>query len=565
MTSMTGPSGTVNVHPKWRLGEIGALLKDRMDEKVDSVDQLALYMQRNDADLVYGARLMTQIEAVIEQVKRQGLSRDQAVAVESVRPGTIPTNVQRLLTSNYSRTHQKETLVALESWAKAGRMGLIVLAITALLKVVSWIIENGKPFGGKGDADASGYAEKVKEKVDAVEVGGKSVLGSLTITAVKDAYLAYAKDASSVDHYNLSTAQLDKVLTDLKAEDFLNKVAAANGGKSPFMHMFSEYAKGGKKAENEVLFDAIDALLGMCVTSAVFDSRTSQEAYSRLPKTVQATGMKFACELVYKRYGNTVKELIDYFNVMMRGFAAMDKQSLLENYRDPRGVFTKGQRSVFPAGDIAVGLFAEGLEQLNNASMGIVDDATRGFSFDMGPAVLIGPAQSRDLVGYDEGIDMVNGIRLHTTQEGAYFTRSSFQTLREKIKLTATDARGILAALVCLNPEGYTKDANRGALSNYTALRQQIDQFMKVFEKWAEGVNKLEPDFFKYLADAIQRDVGQGKRGSGDGRELSLVYMKSDDFVTGLRANMDVVRRICIAGASLQAVANTSTRNKMAK
>jgi len=148
MTSMTGPAGTVNVHPKWRLGEIGALLKDRMEEKVDSVDQLSLYMQRNDADLVYGARLMTQIEAVIEQVKRQGLSRDQAVAVESIRPGTIPTNVQRLLTSNYSRTHQKETLVALESWAKAGRMGLIVLAITALLKVVSWIIENGKPFGG---------------------------------------------------------------------------------------------------------------------------------------------------------------------------------------------------------------------------------------------------------------------------------------------------------------------------------------------------------------------------------------------------------------------------------
>jgi hypothetical protein len=536
-----------------------------MGEKVDSVDQLSLYMQRNDADLIYGARLLTQIEAIIAQVKTQGINRDSIVAVESMRPNTIPQNVQKLLTSNYSRTHQKEILVGLESWAKAGRMGLIVLAITALLKVITWIIENGKAFGGKSDISAGDYVEKVKGKTDAVEVGGRSVLGSLNTTTVKDAYLAAAKDATDVDRFNLSAVQMDKVLTDLKAEDFLNTVAAANGGRSPFLNQLAEYAKGGKKAENEVLFDTIDSLLSMSITSAVFDSKTSAAAYQRLPKTVQNTGMRFPTDLAYKRYSGVVKELIDYFNIMMRGFAAMDRQTLLSNYRDPHGVFTKGQRSVFPAGDISVGLFAEGLEMLNNATMGIVDDATHGFSFDMGPAVLVGPAQSRDLVGYDEGMELVNGIRLHTTQEGAYFTKTSFQTLREKTSLTATDARGILAALVCLRPEGYTRDANRGNLSNYTALRQQIDQFMKVFEKWSEGVTKLEPDFFKYLSDAIVREVGQGKRGGGDGRELSLIYMKDDDFVAGLRSNMDVIRRVCIAGASLQAVANSSARNKMAK
>lgn len=565
MTSITGPSGTPHVHPKWRLGDIGAMLKERMGEKVDSVDQLNLYMQRNDADLIYGARLLAQIEAIIGQIKSQGINRDVAVATESIRPGTIPPGVQKLLTSNFSRTHQKEALVGLESWAKAGRMGLIVLALTALLKVITWIIENGKPFGGKGDADAGEYVEKIKGKVEKVEVGGRSVLSSLTTTTVKDAYLTYAKDATSVDHFNLSVAQMDKVLADLKAEDFLNKVAAANGGRSPFMNQVQEYAKGGKKAENEVLFDTIDALLSLNVTSAVFDTKTAQTAFSRLPKTVQATGMKFPCEDAYKRYTGTVKELIQYFNIMTRGFADMDRQALLKNFRDPRGVFTKGQRSVFPSGDLAVGLFAEGLEMLNNTAMGIVDDATRGFSFDMGPAVLIGPAQSRDLVGYDEGMELANGIRLHTTQEGAYFTKGSFQTLREKVKLTATDARGVLAALVCLQPEGYTKDANRGTLSNYTALRQQIDQFMDIFEKWSDGVQKIEPDFFKYLADAIVREVSQGKRGSSDGRELSMVYMNSDDFVAGLRANMDVVRRICIAGASLQAVANSSARNKLSK
>ncbi|QXO09485.1 hypothetical protein pEaSNUABM11_00061 [Erwinia phage pEa_SNUABM_11] len=565
MTSMTGPSGTVHVPPKWRLGEIGAVLKEHMAEKVDSVDQLSLYMQRNDADLIYGARLLTQIEAIIEQVKKQGINRDTVVAVESARPNTIPQSVQKLLTSNYSRSHQKEILVGLESWAKAGKMGLIVMAITALLKVISWIIENGKPFGGAGKVEASDYVEKVKERVDAVEVGGRSVLGSLNITTVKDAYLVAAKDSTNTDLLNLSVMQMDKVLSDLKAEDFLNNLAAANGGRSPFMNQIAEYAKGGKKAENEVLFDTIDSMLSMNITSAVFDAKTSAAAYQRLPKSIQNTGMRFPTDLVYKRYAGTVKELFEYFNLMMRGFAAMDRKALLDNFQQPTGVFTKGQRSVFPSGDIAVGLFAEGLEMLNNTTMGIVDDATRGFEFDMGPAILVGPAQSKDLVGYDEGMELVNGIRLHTTQEGAYFTKSSFQTLRDKISMTATDARGVLAALVCLRPEGYTKDANRGLLSNYSALRQQIDQFMKTFEKWAEIVQKQDSEFFKYLADAIVREVSQGKRGSSDGRELSLVYMKSDDFVAGLRSNMDVIRRVCIAGAGLQAVSNSSARNKLAK
>ncbi|HCJ9508951.1 TPA: hypothetical protein NV949_004445, partial [Escherichia coli] len=77
-------------HPKWRLGEIGEVLRSRMAERIDSVNQLNLYMQRNEADLIYGSRLILQIDAILDEVRRAGLSKDVAVAVESSRPGTIP-------------------------------------------------------------------------------------------------------------------------------------------------------------------------------------------------------------------------------------------------------------------------------------------------------------------------------------------------------------------------------------------------------------------------------------------------------------------------------------------
>lgn len=145
-------------------GEIGEVLRSRMAERIDSVNQLNLYMQRNEADLIYGSRLILQIDAILDEVRRAGLSKDVAVAVESSRPGTIPEAVRKILTSNYTRTHQKETIVALESWANAGKVGLVVLIMTAIIKIIGWIISNGNGFAGNGEFDGEGYAEKVGEK-----------------------------------------------------------------------------------------------------------------------------------------------------------------------------------------------------------------------------------------------------------------------------------------------------------------------------------------------------------------------------------------------------------------
>ena len=132
---------TANIaQPQWKLDELPTIIEQRMEERIDSVSQLNLYMQRNEADLIYGSRIIAQIEAILREVRKAGLNRDVAVATESLRPGTIPKAVQSILTSNYSRTHQKETVIALESYANFGKISLIVMVMMGIMKILNWII-----------------------------------------------------------------------------------------------------------------------------------------------------------------------------------------------------------------------------------------------------------------------------------------------------------------------------------------------------------------------------------------------------------------------------------------
>lgn len=175
MTSMTMVGGLIAPAPQWRLGEMGELLKEHMNTKIESLDQLTLYMQRNDADMLYGGRILAQIDAILDDLRRNGISRDLAVAVESARPGTIPKNVQKILTSNYTRTHQNETIAALESWKEAGKLGLLVLLVTAILKILSWLMANGGDYkapsndsGPTSSAATQAYNNDIAKLKDAI-------------------------------------------------------------------------------------------------------------------------------------------------------------------------------------------------------------------------------------------------------------------------------------------------------------------------------------------------------------------------------------------------------------
>lgn len=53
---------TANIaQPQWKLDELPTIIEQRMEERIDSVSQLNLYMQRNEADLIYGSRIIAQI------------------------------------------------------------------------------------------------------------------------------------------------------------------------------------------------------------------------------------------------------------------------------------------------------------------------------------------------------------------------------------------------------------------------------------------------------------------------------------------------------------------------
>lgn len=566
MTSMTMAGGGIGPHPKWKLGEIGAVIHEKMNQKIDNLDQLNLYMQRNDADLVYGSRILAQIEAILKDVRTSGLSKDVAVAVESTRPGTIPPNIQRILTSNYSRTHQKETMVALESWASIGRFGLIVMLLTAVVKIVSWIVSSGKAFGGAGSKNSpEDYVTKVNEKgTDGLPEG--SIYDSLKVTAVKDAYLAVIKDAGkNKDKLNLSVAMVDTMLSDLKGEVYLNTLGAALG-RSPFLNLFKAYAEKPSTSEADVTFDIIDTLLSYNVTSAIFKAKSAANAWQILPKGVRDAGIHYPNEDAYLRYMNMVDELGKYYNHLSAGFAELSDFNLYREFKKDDAIKTSGNRKVFAAGEGAIMGLVTALRAMNNVTAVGIDDCSRGFAPDNAPVVIVDPRQASHLVGYDEGIEIPQGKVVKTAQEASFLTRSTLQLLRDKSHLNNSDARSILQSILSLTDAGYTDKTFSGRLNQYSKLESCLKSAADVIEKWSKDVKKNDADYFKFLSDAIVREL-EGKTGDlGSGRELSLMFFSGgEDFFVGLRNNINLTRRLCMGAVSLQTVINSSERNPLVK
>jgi len=562
MTAITGLAGHTN--SKWKLGEIGALLRERMNEKVDTLDQLNLYMQRNDADMLYGARILVQIESILEEIKKNGLNTDVAVATESIRPGTIPPTVRKMLTSNYSRTGQEQTVVALESWAKAGRVGLVVLLVTALLKIIGWIIANGKPFGGGGDADP----DKYKDDVDGQEkpsLPDGAIYDSLKSATVKELYGKYFTAASDKDSFNMGVAQVDKVIQDLGAEKYMNSVASVLG-VSPWKSLFESYSSKGKRDENTVLRDMIDALLNLRLTSGIYKAGACKVAYDALPISVKQAGIHFPCELTYVRYAGMVGELTQFFGGMAKGFEALNSADLMKSFRKMGSIEQRGQRVLFPAGEVASQPFTEALGMLNNIVSIAIDDATRQFTFDNGPCVTVTPAQARNLIGYDEGVEIPGGQVIATAQEGAFLTQSSFATMTEKTSLSNVDMRGILKAIVSLGPDTFTEHKYKGRLDGYTVLQKNIEVFVDKLERWGKAVKDADKGYFDFLTDAVIKQLEAGRHGTGHGREFALIFFSNGkDFVGGMKDNLNLVRRLCLGAASLQAVLNSASKNPLVK
>lgn len=556
-------------HPKWRLGEIGEVLRSRMAERIDSVNQLNLYMQRNEADLIYGSRLIMQIDAILDEVRRAGLSKDVAVAVESSRPGTIPEAVRKILTSNYTRTHQKETIVALESWANAGKVGLVVLIMTAIIKIIGWIISNGNGFAGNGEFDGEGYAEKVGEKAESFSQTENTIIGQLKISAVKDAYIEASKGLKGRDleNLNLAIAMADEVFTNMNAEEYLNDLSSALG-RSPFTELFKGYTKK-RQSSQQVIHDLLDTLLQHNVTYGIYPIEVGKKAWQALPKSAREAGVRIPNLLNFQQMSNVASELIGYFGSLQSAFKAMIDPSVAEGFKNQQGSTTthNGKQVNKAAHDTAL-IFGQALAQLNTTMNFIISDVSRkGFEYATAPLVVIPENKVRGLVGHDDGVDFVPGKVLVNAQASAFLGRECLEQMRQAGTLSVGDERELLAVVVTLGKQGFTNDTAATNLNRYSALDKAVNNTIKVLEQFQKAT-KDNAEYVNLISEVIMNELNQPSGLRTDGRELSMVLFSPDgdeDLFVGLRRNLSLVRRCCGAAATLQTILNLAKRNPLVK
>lgn len=548
-----------NIDPQWQLGEIGEVVRSRLEERVSTVSQLNLYMQRNEADLIYGSRLLMQIEAILREVRRSGLSRDLAVAVESTRPGTINPLTRSILTSNFTKTGQKETVVALESWANAGKIGLIILALSSVIKILGWIMEKGSGFAGDGGRDEGEYKEGVDNKAESFKIDGTTVLDQLNITAIKDAYMEAAKGLKgrALENLNLAVTLADEVFSNMKAEEYLNALSNAQK-RSPFVNLFKGYSERRQSQQN-VIHDLLDTLLQLNVTSGVYPHQTAEKAFQGLPTAVRKAGVKIPNELNYKQASNVVGELTGYFGNLQKTFHALSAPSLLDAYQ-------KGGKSQ-DVDDIGA-LFGQALQSLNTTlSSSISDGAGRGFSSSSFAVVSIKPEQERDLVGYNIYDNIGSQRKLAVATGTAFLGAPCLEQLRQNVKLSVGDERELLAVVISLGKTGFTTNTYDTNLNKYSVLNKAVEQTLKELEAWQKQLKNSDGGFVKYISDVITTELKRNSTGlRSSGRELSMTYMDGEgDFFEALKSNITLVKRLCEGVSSLQVVLSRAKLNPLVK
>ena len=573
MTSMTMVGGLVAPAPQWRLGEMGELLKEHMNTKIESLDQLTLYMQRNDADMLYGGRILAQIDAILDDLRRNGISRDLAVAVESARPGTIPKNVQKILTSNYTRTHQNETIAALESWKEAGKLGLLVLLVTAILKILSWLMANGSDYkapsndsGPTSSAATQAYNNDIAKLKDAIvttvekvpeskKKEAQAAMEMIKSTAVLSAYQAAVKSnpkGAVQARLDVCALKLDKVLEKVQGRqsaDWRSKVL----GKSIFTKLFATILEGRGNASN-VIELAVESLLTEChVGDAVFARQPCGKLYALLPPELRKAGIRLPCQTVFQIANHSYIELSAYFDSVKNQF---DKLRTV----DWKGVKDPGWERTNDAHYAEI--FAGSMRVLNDIlATSIPDVSGKGISFDSMPTVAMTEAQAGNLIGYDDPVEFVGNKVMVSAGYESYLNASSWVLIKEKIGLNESQLEALLGA-TCQMSDVTAIAPARGIINieGYRSMEKRADAMMKSIEDWQKQLKTQGADT-NAVAQVISKAIVARRSDSLNmGREIGM-ELQDGDFFAILRKQMTYVRQISRGIVSMNRCAQASKRN----
>lgn len=536
--------------PQWKLDELPALLEQRMEERIDSVSQLNLYMQRNEADLIYGSRLIAQIEAILREIRKAGLNRDVAVATESLRPGTIPKAVQSVLTSNYSKTHQKETVVALESYANFGKISLIVMVMMGIMKILSWIISNAVPFAGAANIDGNDYREKLEEKLADVPFTGR-----LKTTVLKEVYLVLSKGLkdSELSNLELSLSLADDVFVNMEAEEFLNKLAAALG-KSPFIDTFKNHLKR-RQNELQVIQDLLDTLLRTNIGYGVFDFGVAEEVYNGLPPDVKRAGVNIPSDTQF----NLMSMILDSF--------ARALQDLDQSLKDIKTYYLSNNPKVGTQQEnqVAAVHLVRALGEIN----GRIEFTATEFGRQKGsPGPILRVKDKVELLGYTTR-ELDNGWMIASVGVNSFFgSTTNLEMMRQELSLSNGDYRELLACLITLARSGISDGVANTALDKYKVLEKRVDQVVKTLKEMArQSRSGVDAEKWQAMEQAFKDQVTRRENFNIHGRELTTMMVLNPDrnVWDSVAHSANMINMWCKAAGSMATVLKRAKSNPLVK
>ena len=573
--SITGTAGQGGrPHPNWTLGELPELVRHYEQKEIHTEQDLDSYLSEADADLIYGSKLLLAIDRALETAKNKGINRDMLEDVEFQTGSLVPVgeSTRRLLTSAYSRTGQGEVTMALESSGKYGKVALLLVMIAALLKIVGWLVSNGKAYSGSGADGGAAYASDVASK-DTSGLPEDSVATKLKISLLKDLYIDHYKDLKDGQRvkFNTSVLFLDNVLTRVKAEEYLNCLAAASNSK-PLKGVFEACASGEYKSQNEILVAAVADLLNRRVTSGIYTQNAVRRAWKAMPSEFRNAGVQIPCETVFANYVggiDTLNTVILDLKDAFAGLGGLDLNDVAQRKPDGVSVTREGFKSVVerPAqkfADATRALMTDVVVPLTSFA-----DNAQGLDRQDGilyPVLAVPPKVGEAMCGYELGYSSELSKSIFVATQSSYFGLEFFEAMKSKgFNLGGDSAEKILAAIVALDLNAMSKSTRVTDLSAYNKLETSLETLRKEIEGFGESVKDQSTEALSEMNGAIsrqiKRDVGMAP---GDPMGITnLAFNENVDFYRSVNIVMSLAKVICRGAATLQGVIDKSDRNPL--
>lgn len=508
---------------KWKLGDMGEVLRHRAEEgeNVSSIDDLMSFLKDTKDDEKHAESLLTALENALTNVRANGLNQQTVVAVESLRPNTVPTAIQRCMTSNFSNVHKHETVAALESYAEYGRWGIILLLIAVAIKVLNWVVNKGDVPGGGRDFEAetnsyiqamnerlagqSGTREKIQSQIDDVAI----LQGLKSVTVAASALEAKDKNNSKSKELATAATLLDALIAETNMDGVITALSVARNKKPIFTTMFKRIVDGDIRSA-DVPVEAVRALLDTGLANTIYAPSVVSKVMGAWPKALQQAGIRLPASETQKRFSMTIKNLANQTDNLARSADSLGRIQAMT------GPVSMNDREVVTF----LETFIEAVETTDICVNGVVYNAAGG---NMKPAEYIGhvgiltkPDTANNLYGYETDSN-AEGHMVYSWMTGhSYLSAPCLDGMLNDGKLNNNDMKAIMASFQYMLPDNV--DENKGNISQYRALLQKFEGLKKKVEEMAKKDSKLKtqgPGIKEVNAQLQRRLVGAGTAGHG--------------------------------------------------